>query len=83
MVKRSAFSYGQEAGLRLLFRIKRGDKEGIKRQSSVIESINRGENTVFKTKLANQKFLRGFYSEVSPSTRRSSGPIKKNKEEEK
>jgi hypothetical protein len=76
-LKRSAFSYGQEAGLRFLSLIKRGDREGIKRQSSVIESINRGENTVFRTKLANQKFLRGFYYEVSPSTRRFSGSIKK------
>ena len=76
-MKRSAFSYGQEAGLRLLSYIKRGDKKGIERQSRVIENIRKGDNVVFQTKSANQKFLSGFYSEVSPSTRRFSGPVKK------
>ena len=78
MARKSAFGYGAEAGEQFLALLKTGNqKERIKRQSEVVVGMRKGTHKIFQTKKANRWWLQGFDTEVSPSTKRASGPYKK------
>ena len=82
MARKSAYTYGAEAGEMLLSLIRRKNKseftkERIKRQTEVIVGMRKGTYKVFQTKKANRWYLQGFDSVASPSTKRPSGPYER------